>query len=365
MLENKRILRYSDEVMAYLNYKNENGYYNFNDIKSDQEVLYKGPEDFILTHKTDFLPDNDIIKTKKSTGYENGKHFSIKLGDKEYKYVEYRGRNTIHFSVNGEVMSHELGNWDNRKYAIIIPFTEIPIEQIAEAHPADTFCVGDVNLTEKTYILCPMGTKEDLINNHGIKKAQVIEYPDTYTVTGFANYFIKKLGYNLESANEYTWDSPKSIEQFDRIVKSLGLSSNLHYCSKQNDIDFVDNGVCTLASIAEIICAHFQKYGLYDLSDAISCFQNHLNFIFHFNEEIIENVTMSERISMLDSKLLEIGIEITPEIWGYIISTTQQVGYDTEETKESLKLLFASVLANACANASIRKNEEKINISKS
>ena len=364
MLENKRIRFLSKNEMDFMGLKKEDGYYNFDDIKSDREIKYNGPENFVLIHKTNFCPDNDIIKTPKSTGYRNHINWSIKIGEKEYKYVNFDGSNTIHFSVNGEVCSHSAGNWETRQYAIIIPFTEISLEQIAEATSVDTFCVGDVKLTENSYILCPMGTKEELIRNHGIKKAKIIEYPDTYTVTGFANYFIKKIGYNLESANEIKWDSPKSQEQFDRIVKSLGLSNNFHYCSKQLDIDFIDNGVCTIVNIAEIVCTHFKNYGFSDLRDVINCFQNHLSFITYFNENIIDNVSMQERIGMLDSKLLKTGIEVKPEVWQSILYTAQTIGFETEEKQESIQLSFATNLAKACVNTVLREKEETMNKNK-
>lgn len=364
MLENKRIMLLSKYEMEFMGLKKEDGYYNFDDIKSDQEIKYNGPENLVLIHKTNFCPVNDIIKTASSTGYKNSQNFSITIGEKEYKYVEFRGNNTIHFSVNGEVASHSAGNWETRQYAIIIPFTEIPLEQIAEATSVDTFCVGDVKLTENSYILCPLGAKEELIRNHCIKKAKIIEYPDTYTVTGFANYFIKTLGYNLESANEFKWDSPESQEQFDRIVKSLGLSSNLHYCSKQIEIDFIDNGVCTIASIAKIICTHFENYGFSDFEDVINCFKNNLSFITYFNESVIDNVSMQERICMLDSRLVKVGIEVKPEVWQSILSTVQTDGFETEERKESIQLLLATSITEACINYVLRDKDEKMSKSK-
>lgn len=61
------------------------------------------------------------------------------LNEKDYNYFYKRERNTVHFAVNDEVASHEYGNWENSKYAVLIPFTDIPKEKISKVKSVDTF----------------------------------------------------------------------------------------------------------------------------------------------------------------------------------------------------------------------------------
>ena len=102
-----------------------------------QEKEYKGLEDFILVHKTDFIPTQSKIKSAKDS--QALVNEQIILNGKEYNYMYKRERNTVHFAVNGEVSSHAYGNWDNCKYAVLIPIIDIPKEKIEMFASVDTF----------------------------------------------------------------------------------------------------------------------------------------------------------------------------------------------------------------------------------
>lgn len=104
---------------------------------TNQEKEYKGLEDFILVHKTDFIPIQSKIKSAKDSQALVNKQ--IILNGKEYNYMYARERNTVHFAVNDEVYSHAYGNWDNSKYAVLIPLIDIPKEKVGMFSSVDTF----------------------------------------------------------------------------------------------------------------------------------------------------------------------------------------------------------------------------------
>ena len=140
------------------------------DVESSDGKI-KNESDLVLVHKTNYIPQNDTIQTSKSViKYEE----IITLGGKEYKINYPEGRDTIHFSVNHEVNKHAMGSWNNTKYAVIIPFSNVKKETIGSAHPTDTFLKGNVKLDVGTYILCPIGEGKFVREQN--PNAQVIEY---------------------------------------------------------------------------------------------------------------------------------------------------------------------------------------------
>ena len=68
-------------------------------------------------------------------------------------------------AMNDEVSSHMFGSWDNCKYAILIPFDDIPNEKIGRVAPMDTFTRGSIELSENSWILCPKNEVERLLED--------------------------------------------------------------------------------------------------------------------------------------------------------------------------------------------------------
>lgn len=188
---------------------------------------YTSTKDFILVHKTNYPPQNDTIKTAKSAGAKN--RFEIELDGQTYELEVPFERETIHFAVNGEVGSHTLGNWDSMKYAILIPFTDIPKEQVVNANTVDTFTYGDVSIPPTGYILCPAKEVEELKLQN--PSANIIGYEGD-KVLGHPSLIIQQLGYQIEECGEHDWYDRNSGQQFAQIVQEDGYYWSRHTGSK-------------------------------------------------------------------------------------------------------------------------------------
>lgn len=81
----------------------------FNSTKVDDRVEIIGMEDLVLVHKTRYIPKNGRILTNKEGGKLISKDdYEIKLNGETYKYSKPSFRETLHFTLNGGVTSHEL-----------------------------------------------------------------------------------------------------------------------------------------------------------------------------------------------------------------------------------------------------------------
>lgn len=124
---------------------------DFGNIKKSSENGIESMKSYVLVHKTEYLPVNNKIVTPKESDMEYNSIIIDRIGSIQFKSA----RNTIHFSVNGEVGSHGFGNWNNCKYAILIPFKNIPVNQLRCSVTVDTFIEGGLKLPETAYFLCP------------------------------------------------------------------------------------------------------------------------------------------------------------------------------------------------------------------
>lgn len=201
-------------------------------IDRPREYEEKGLNSLILVHKTRYIPNNSTIKSPKDVGASEPANVTIE--GKSYDYAYKRARNTVHFAVNGEVLSHGLGGWDDCKYAILIPFTDISKEQIMNAAPMDTYTYGSVKLTPNTWILCPKGEIEEISKkNPGV---QVLEY-DGESVHGFADAFISTLGYRTEGIGEMKWKDDISNTQCTGLLLREGFKVAPHRGTRESNTE--------------------------------------------------------------------------------------------------------------------------------
>lgn len=188
-----------------------------------QEESISEISDLVLVHKTDYAPEGEIIKSSKDSGVllED----KIKIGDKEYNIRFPSARETIHFAVNGEVTSHVMGNFDNRKYVIIIPFDKMDKDNLVGGLLSDTWSKGSVQIPQGSYILCPKAEMDKIKNqNRGIN---VVGY-EGRSVDGYANMFLSSLGYKVETIGDYGWANSKDAEDAENIYLQNGLHRGGH-----------------------------------------------------------------------------------------------------------------------------------------
>ena len=184
---------------------------------------YSSKKSLIGVHKTRFIPEGDTIKTAKDANVREEKTMTI--NGQKYSYEYMRGRDTIHLAINDEVESHAFGNWDDCKYAILIPMEDISNEQIGVAAPQDTFIKGNLKLTANSWILCPQGEGEVIKKNNS--NINVIEY-EGKAVQGYARAFLTALGYRAENVGMHSWKDEKSVEDYIELMKNEGLETTPH-----------------------------------------------------------------------------------------------------------------------------------------
>lgn len=162
----------------------------------------KGISDLVLVHKTDFIPIDGVIKSSRDAGVLGDAN--IWINDQEYAIDVPSERESVHFCLNGEVTRHTLGNWDESKYAIIIPLEKIDKEIIVGGITVDTYTKGSVQIPQGSYILCPQTEIEKI--GSLTKNLNVVGY-EGENVTGYANMFLSKvLGYKKEKIGEHSWE---------------------------------------------------------------------------------------------------------------------------------------------------------------
>lgn len=190
----------------------------------------KSKEDIVLIHITDYFPKDGIIRTPKTLGLKYNE--TIDLENKKYSYQYNRERDSIHFACNGEVGNHSGGNWDNKKYAIIVPLSKCDIKDFYGGSAVDFFTNGDFKLPEGSYILCPQVELEELRDNVG-NKITLYGYEGD-SVRGYSNFLIEKLGYQREIISGYRWE--------DSIYGTIGSENEkFRKILKENRI----NGMCS------------------------------------------------------------------------------------------------------------------------
>lgn len=174
-------------------------------------------KDYVLIHKTNYHPKGGRIKTRKEAAQPEVRAFALdKLGSVEFAYE----RNTIHFAVNGEVGSHHYGNWDGCKYAVLIPFPDMPVSQLRCGAVMDTYIEGGLNLPDSAIILCP-------IEEQNIVKAEnpnqtVVGY-NGQLVTKYADAMSSYLGYKIEHIGMWSWMHGGDMGEYYKKLEQTGL----------------------------------------------------------------------------------------------------------------------------------------------
>ena len=290
-------------------------------IDIPREYNEKGMESIVLVHKTDYIPHSSKIRSNRDAKAIAGT-IETKFNDgSDYKIDVPSKRRTVHFSMNGEVGSHLYGNWDSKKYAIIIPFNDIPKENIAAANPEDTWTKDSVRLTVNTWILCPKGEKKQVqAENPDIN---IIEY-EGECVSDYANSFVTNLGYRYEDVGVHSWNDEKSSEEICEVISDNVFRRSVHYYSKESDTEGSFQNIDIATILAELLVQkhYFKNYNDFKKMIAKTEFEKSINNIFmQGKERILTNV------NILKSNLQKIGVNIPQQYIEIIEKMVQQSKY--------------------------------------
>lgn len=118
-----------------------------------------------------------------------------------------------------------IGSWDDCKYAVLIPFEDIPNEKIACAEPMDTFTRGSIELPKSAWILCPQNEVEKMkVYNPNV---HVLGYEGD-RVLGFSQPFLTQLGYRAEKVGMWSWENDESSNEFSQLMKKEQIKRGTH-----------------------------------------------------------------------------------------------------------------------------------------
>ena len=196
--------------------------------ESDKQIVlhprdYSSKSSLIGVHKTKYPPTANMIKSAKDSNVEY--KTSITINGTEYEYSFKSGRDTVHMAMNDEVSSHMYGSWDDCKYAVLIPFSDIPNEKIGRAETMDTFTRGSIELSENSWILCPKNEVERLKTFN--PKVHVLGY-EGENVLGFSQPFLTQLGFRAEDVGMWGWHDKKSAQKFYKLMEKEGIKTGTH-----------------------------------------------------------------------------------------------------------------------------------------
>ena len=121
---------------------------------------FKGLDDFMLVHKTDYYPVNDTIRTPKTTNAQKETTFNFR--GEEYTVSSTVGNNSTHFALNGPVSQHFWGaeKWDTAKYAVVANFADVDRDNLLSINLEDTYFEGDVHFKKPYFIFKPKAEVE-------------------------------------------------------------------------------------------------------------------------------------------------------------------------------------------------------------
>jgi hypothetical protein len=191
------------------------------------------PENIILVHKTDYLPSQQRIKTLGNATHNDDDYHSE-------KFLPIQAtRQTVHFSLNHPVASHLMGNWDNKKYALLVPAEGLMKKNIITVNTSDTFTLGDVPLKGKDAELIISRDVYMTLSPREIARLKrrtgvdVVTVPDNGEEMDEAiNRRIRENGYVSLSSNQYgnvlMGEGEALSEAVGRMAIGEGKSTDLH-----------------------------------------------------------------------------------------------------------------------------------------
>jgi hypothetical protein len=95
-------------------------------------------EKLLAVHLTDYIPESNTLRADSTS--------------------RPRFAPTLHFSLGQPVLKHSRGNWEDKKYGIMLPIKYLK-DQMMNVFVQDTFIVGDLVLPKEAILLLPAGNR--------------------------------------------------------------------------------------------------------------------------------------------------------------------------------------------------------------
>ena len=311
----------------------------------DQECDYTKLEDLILVHRTNYSPTSSKIKSdKEACATVSSK---ITLNGKEYEFPVELDRNTVHFAINGEVSEHIEGNaWNSMKYTVMIPFVDVPREQIIAARQEDTYTRGGVNLTDNSWIICPKQEREKIKSQN--PEVRVIGY-EGENAKDCAPAILSAIGYKAEEIGMHSWLDDFDNEKFrELVVEKENFYSGIHAESKEAQEEELLNNINWVVAAFNVI----KNNHLVEKEEDID----------QINEQLEEYDVYMGTLGTLSKDELQILYQGL-EKFGIEISEENKIGlkekYESLKKKERIDFVRNMVLSEIQKNKTIEQNRSE------
>jgi len=251
-----------------------------------EENPFKNLDDFILVHKTNFLPINDKICTPKSTKAKDPIEFEFR--GKKYFANRFVANDTIHFAVNGPVADMPFdGSWENRKYAVLVSLEEVDKSNLVGVRSEDTYFDGDVSLGKKYYILVPKSEEKEESNIFNINPNPnaTIVYYDGIPLDQAIDLLITYTGRKREDVGNHGWYNEHSELFANEILKEYNIPRALiHFDSEYMIKRCMENS----ANIVVAIFEELKSRGLEPTNEELSQIVKNFNVPASYGSDFIE-----------------------------------------------------------------------------
>lgn len=202
-------------------------------IKNNNPVLYAVQDILDEQNPIDFYKEEDAYN-ERSEMIRN-------------TYLPYSSqyRSTVHFSVNGLVSSHAKGNFSNRNFIIIDPFTHhLKNNDIRSFRMEDTFMYGDVSLSSDAVIMIQEEKYNDLVLQFPqLEQFNIVLYKGDETKA--VEMYLTSIGIISEKINEHGAEEHRCSNQIrnfrTKLKTNLGIDSDPHWLSKEYKSDDENN----------------------------------------------------------------------------------------------------------------------------
>ena len=256
----------------------------------DKDLKPYNIEDCMLVRTTNFFPFNHEIHTQKEENaykLDNSMYFKYPLleilqekypdtwKDEEKKYGVFSKlqRETIHFTINGLVQSHDYGNFEGRKFIILEPLKYHIDDSLLALRPEDTYFKGSMKLSNESSILINDKVYEQIKDDPKYKE-ELETYANIFVYTGeneelAVREALNTLGYDsfLVSNNYLTngQDEDYPAKEMTDFLKTFAEVHSISQTPHSYTAEYKEEPEATLASAEEIDGMHL-KYIL-DNSD--------------------------------------------------------------------------------------------------
>lgn len=193
-------------------------------------------KDLCMVHKTNYLPWDNVLKSVAASKVETKETYKYPGSEKEQEIVMAQSRSSVHFSLNGEVGSHDYGNWETCRYGIITPFPEYDYERgnLLAANTEDTYFYYQYPLGQDSYILVP---KEELEEAKRLNpQVNIIPY-EGENVTGYLDAVVSFLGYKQEKVENHSWKNTEDKKLVSELFKKFNFAQHPHTSTKYYYMD--------------------------------------------------------------------------------------------------------------------------------